>query len=764
MSKFGIISLVLFCFLTAVASSQSGQSPPQTSESTPAVPTTQDDVIRVSTDLVQTDVTVVDKQGRFVDGLDRAKFELRINGKEQPIAFFERVTAGSSKEATLIGSRSGTQQGASIKETPASLVAGTTPERGRTTFLFVDDLHLSPSSTSRTKDLLLKYVDEVMGPKDQAMLATASNQLGFLQQLTSDHDVLRTTIKRLTHRPASVADTIGSPPMNEYQAVAIENGDRDALSYFLDKQCEEIKRMGRGFCAPDTGMTNNAVYDDSVARNRSGTTSGTSPGPLPGDPAQPTRGVRSTSAGGTQRGTAEREVRSRAHMIARQAAQVTLNTLSSLEGLIRASASIRERKLVIFISDGFFLNYLRSTNAYDLRRIADAALRSGTVIYTLDARGLVTGSIDAGTKDGFDPQGRSVRLAMSEVTAAQDPLHALANDTGGQAFLNSNDLQKGLAHALQETSAYYLLAWRPESTEIAKDRFRRIEVVIKDRPDLTVRVRSGFFTDDPNGPKPGSSENASTMSVDDQLMAAIRGSYPRAGIPLALSLGYLDRPQEGLSLAASVQIERGAWEGQRKQNSELDVLGSVIDDVGNIMSSLKQKVSIPAEQTANANTMILTLQFPKVTAGLRQVRIAARDSRSGRIGSTMQWITIPNLSQSGLSLSSIFLSEASSQKPTIKPDARFSKTGALRFQTYVYNASTPPNVVMQVELRRSGQMVTQTPASAVPMEGVKDLARIPVVGEFPLQNFPEGQYELKIVVTDLATKNSASQQVTFVIQ
>jgi hypothetical protein len=263
------------------------------------------------------------------------------------------------------------------------------------------------------------------------------------------------------------------------------------------------------------------------------------------------------------------------------------------------------------------------------------------------------------------------------------------------------------------------------------------------------------------------------MSVDDRLMRAIRASYPRAGLPVILSLGYLDKSQDGLLLAASAEIELEPLRSgaQVTQAAELDVIGALIDDSGTILSSLKQTVSIPSNQAKTGNTLLVTLQFPKVTAGLRQVRIAARDSRSGRIGSTSQWIEIPNLSQSGLALSSIFLSEGapngSSQKVAIKPDARFTKTARLRFQTYVYNAVTSgsaSNVTMQVELRRNGQMVTQTPASAVPMEGVKDLARIPVVGEFPLQNFPEGQYELKIVVTDLAAKKSASQQVAFVIQ
>jgi VWFA-related protein len=763
------LSLLPVIGFLPIASSQTVKSPSQPQSTQPS-PVSQDDVIRVSTELVQTDVTVFDKQGRFFEGLNRDQFELKINGKEQPITFFERVTAGSSKELALLSSRREGQPSATIKETPASPAESSALERGRTAFLFVDDHHLSMNSMVRTRELLRNHVDNLMGAKDQAVIATASGQLGFLQQLTGDREVLRSAIERLTYRPFSSGDTITSPPMNEYQAVAIENGDREAFSYFVDKQCEEFKRMGRGGCPASTGITNNAIYDDAVARNRStGTTSGTSPGPIPVGSDQTSRGP-SSAIGNSLRAEAERVVRSRARIIARQAAQVTLNTLSSLEGLIRTSAPIRERKLVVFISDGFFLNYLRSTNAYDLRRIADVALRSGTVIYTIDARGLVTGSIDASAKDGFDPQGRSVRLAMSEVTAAQDPLHALANDTGGRALLNTNDLQKGLAQALQETASYYLLAWRPEGIEVAKDRFRHIEVKIKERPDLTVRVRSGFFSDDPNGSKPGSSGVASRMSVDDQLMEAIRATYPKAGIPVILSLGYLDRAPDDLTLAASVQIERqpgNVSEGQQTQDAELDVIGAVIDDTGNIMTSLKQKVSIPADQTAKANTMVLTLQFPKITPGLRQVRIAARDSRTGRLGSTSQWIEIPNLKQSGLSLSSIFLSETSFQKPTIKPDALFSKSGKLRFQTYVYNAgssASPPNIAMQVELRRNGQMVTQTPPSAVPMEGVKDLARIPIVGEFPLQNFPEGQYELKIVVTDQANKKSVSRSITFVIE
>ena len=67
------------------------QNPPQ-------APQQAEDVLRINTELVQTDLMVVDKQGHFVDGLQREQFELTIDGKAQPISFFEQVKAGSSKE------------------------------------------------------------------------------------------------------------------------------------------------------------------------------------------------------------------------------------------------------------------------------------------------------------------------------------------------------------------------------------------------------------------------------------------------------------------------------------------------------------------------------------------------------------------------------------------------------------------------------------------------------------------------------------------
>jgi VWFA-related protein len=710
-----------------------------------------DDVVRITTDLVQTDVTVLDKQGRFVEGLQRDQFELMVNGKPQNISFFEQVKAGSQREAVLAAGgvvRQDADKGTAPTTTPL-----VTP--GRTIFFFVDDMHLSAGSMKLTQDVLHRFVNETMSNSDLVAITTASGQLGFLQQLTNDKAVVRLAIDRLKPRSYSVTD-MQEPAMTEYQAYAIEQNHTDVKELFVELTCRDVLKETTRACS-GAGMTNNAVLDeDNTRSDRRGGSSGGS-------------GRTSPSAVGTNqaRWRAENIVKSRARVITRQAAQVILGTLSSLESLVRRAGSLPERKVLILVSDGFFINFVSSTQVYDLRRLTDAAMRTGTVIYTVDARGLTSGITDATRSGLMDRTGRVARINLAEIRAAQQPLFNLAAETGGHAWLNSNDLDAGVARAISETSNYYLLAWRPESPAETKEEFRRITVTVKGRPELSVRVRTGFFTENPD--KANTAAGGAVMSVDDQLLEAIRASYPKRGLPMSLTAGYLYRQQDGLVLAASAQIERELLNSAKngKLDIELDVIGAAIDTSGNIVSSFKQKVTIPEAEDSKTGSVLVTLQFPKLAPGLHQVRFAARDSKTGRIGSVSEWIEIPNIAQGSFSLSSVFLSQGAAGNATIKPNRQFARNSRLRFQTFVYNAATspaPPKVVLQMELKREGQTVIQTPASPVPTEGVTDLVRIPIVGEFPLAEFPPGRYDLKLTVTDLSTKMTASRQAAFVIR
>src|ERR1051325_11580865 len=61
------------------------------------------EVVRTNVELVQTAVTVLDKKGNFVEGLQKEQFELMVDGKPRPVAFFERIAAGSPREMEVAG-------------------------------------------------------------------------------------------------------------------------------------------------------------------------------------------------------------------------------------------------------------------------------------------------------------------------------------------------------------------------------------------------------------------------------------------------------------------------------------------------------------------------------------------------------------------------------------------------------------------------------------------------------------------------------------
>ena len=63
-----------------------------------------EDVLRINTELVQTDVMVFDRRGQFVEGLKPEQFVLTLNGQAKNISMFERVVSGSSVEAAQINS------------------------------------------------------------------------------------------------------------------------------------------------------------------------------------------------------------------------------------------------------------------------------------------------------------------------------------------------------------------------------------------------------------------------------------------------------------------------------------------------------------------------------------------------------------------------------------------------------------------------------------------------------------------------------------
>src|SRR4051812_192103 len=166
-----------------------------------------DEIIRVNTELVQTDVMVLDRRGRFVDGLKPEQFVLTLNGEAKPIAFLERV--GSAADLAALSPAE------NAAATPASVRA--VPTTSRVIFFFVDDAHLSSESVARARAMLSRFVESRISENDRVAIVSTSGQIGFLQQLTDDAAVLREAIARLNYKqnPEGYA---GRTRISEYAA------------------------------------------------------------------------------------------------------------------------------------------------------------------------------------------------------------------------------------------------------------------------------------------------------------------------------------------------------------------------------------------------------------------------------------------------------------------------------------------------------------------------------------------------------------------
>jgi VWFA-related protein len=190
-------------------------------------------------------------------------------------------------------------------------------------------------------------------------------------------------------------------------------------------------------------------------------------------------------------------------------------TIRALESLAAYMGGLREgRKTLLFVSEGLSgslpagvnttglspfagsdqgsagsrndsVNFFNSVEVMTMLRHAFAAAnRANTSIYTLDPRGLASSEYDVAD----NVSGTAGRRVLAE---SMDTLRSIAGETGGRAFVNTNDPMPGLHQMLNDSSTYYLLGYT--STEAPRDgRFHEIEVRVS-RPGVVVRARKGYW-------------------------------------------------------------------------------------------------------------------------------------------------------------------------------------------------------------------------------------------------------------------------------
>jgi hypothetical protein len=252
------------------------------------------------------------------------------------------------------------------------------------------------------------------------------------------------------------------------------------------------------------------------------------------------------------------------------------------------------------------------------------------VIHALDISGLRSEG-EAGGRDERNP--------------GQDTLFLMANETGGRLYKNMNDLRQPLAAILKETRSYYLLGFYPKSIQ-TKGRFRKIQVEVK-RADVRVSARKGYF--EPTTPdKLGEVERklqvveyvSKDLLSDDVLFESFTAVYPGQGA--------LARVPVFLKFPGKQFLE----DRHRSDVLQLEIHGYAIDGSGMFIDYFHKTVGFDLKQEkarfekGGFKYYDLLLARP----GPVRLKFIARDAATGKIGSFIEDVDVPDFAKGELAV------------------------------------------------------------------------------------------------------------------
>lgn len=214
------------------------QNPP---EQVPDIPPNPDNVVRISTQLVQIDAVVTDGKGNHVENLTEDDFDLSVDGKKQSLTYFRMIKLAEPKKAEASPSKDAPKPS---KDAPPSTMPAKSlaPEDVKRTIAFViDDLGLTFQSMYFTREAIKKFIREQMQEGDLVGIIRTGRGGGALQQFTSDKRVLYAAAERLIWNPFS-RDMIPKFPSNDPNDTSSQES-RDAQARF-DEFRETVFSVG----------------------------------------------------------------------------------------------------------------------------------------------------------------------------------------------------------------------------------------------------------------------------------------------------------------------------------------------------------------------------------------------------------------------------------------------------------------------------------------------------------------------------------------
>ena len=680
--------------------------------------------VRLKADLVQVRAVVTDKRGHSIPDLKKEDFELLVDKRPQEISFFSFENIGHRTSSP----------------SPESLRASRDPAQNvdRTIAFFVDTIHTTFASLASTKQALRRFVDEQMTDRDRVALVTSSGALRLMEQFTGSRQLIRAAIERLTPWRLSQEESLFSP----YLAAQIIRGDKRSILLGIEiVRMEEI--LPRGI--PDEAL--------------------------------------------------EARIRTKASQILAEGSYRRRVTLSTLKNVVERITEMPGQRMIVVFSEGFtLLGTTGVSENEDLQPAINRAVRSGAVIYSIAAQGLQPVMLPASISTVPPPRRRRAELPQLEMADLTSTLGAserelqlglaqLANDTGGEAFFNTNDLNGRLRKALDDNRMYYALAYHASNeTPSSKDKpFRVITLRVKNHPEYKVRTQRGYQPIE-------ATLEAEGLTPRQKLAHAMNAQLPVATIPVAVSSDYFER--ESLAGQAYVQIFIDASALRYRQQDEKHIFE--LETVITIYDLTGKRVHI-STNVANGSFTAERLELAKrngyrytervaLKPGVYQARIGILEPATERIGTATGWLEVPDLTKSSLTLSALLLSreQSSSQPPMSNASEVESLSPAVTQGIMIYSPGDDlqyhlvihpgkdlkaDGLLMQVEVAQGDRLVFQGQWAGVEPRVVEsDSKGLEVAGSLTLNGIKPGLYELHVAVKSPGSKKPVQRTVPFGIE
>jgi VWFA-related protein len=179
--------ILAHCLCLLLTLSVVAQTPTPRQQPTPQQPAPDEEIVRVTTALVQVDAVVIDKNDRPVPDLKMSDFEVYENGKRQNVQFMEFVStdAGAGAVASRVeGNRDLAKVAPGAETTAARELSGKDVKR---TFAFVvDDLTVPLEDMITVRQLLTDFVNNQMREGDLVAIVRSVGGKALRQKFIMD--------------------------------------------------------------------------------------------------------------------------------------------------------------------------------------------------------------------------------------------------------------------------------------------------------------------------------------------------------------------------------------------------------------------------------------------------------------------------------------------------------------------------------------------------------------------------------------------------